>query len=219
MKREIKCAVFDLDGTLLNTLSTIHYYLNLTLEKYNLPLVSLDETRAMVGDGARLLISRAMGEAAADRELYDRVFADYNAAYNADPYYLTEPYDGIPELLGRLLGQGITLAVLSNKPDIAVKLAVEHFFPSTFTAVQGGVDGTPLKPDPTALLNMLSALGFTPDETTYIGDSEPDVLTAKNAGVAFPIAVTWGFRTADQLVSAGATNLINHPSEIKTDAN
>ena len=218
MKRKIKCAVFDLDGTLLNTLSTIHYYLNLTLEKYNLPLVSLDETRAMVGNGARLLISRAMGEAAADRELYDRVFADYNAAYNANPYYLTEPYEGIPELLEKLRGQGITLAVLSNKPDTAVKLAVEHFFPSTFAAVQGGVDGTPLKPDPTALLNMLSALGFTPDETAYIGDSEPDVLTAKNAGVAFPIAVTWGFRTADQLISAGATNLINHPSEIKTDA-
>ena len=218
MKRKIKCAVFDLDGTLLNTLDTIHHYLNLTLEKYNLPLVSLDETRAMVGNGARLLISRAMGEAAADRELYDRVFADYNAAYNADPYYLTEPYEGIPELLEKLRGQGITLAVLANKPDIAVKLAVEHFFPSTFTAVQGGVDGTPLKPDPTALLNMLSALGFTPGEPAYIGDSEPAVLTAKNAGVAFPIAVTWGFRTADQLISAGATNLINHPSEIKTDA-
>lgn len=218
MKRNIKCAVFDLDGTLLNTLDTIHHYLNLTLEKYNLPHVSLDETRAMVGDGARLLISRAMGEAAADRELYDRVFRDYNAAYNADPYYLTEPYDGIPELLGRLLGQGITLAVLSNKPDTAVKLAVEHFFSGLFTAVQGGVDTTPLKPDPTALLNMLSALGFTPDETAYIGDSEPDVLTAKNAGVAFPIAVTWGFRTSEQLVSAGATKLINHPSEIKTDA-
>ena len=219
MKRKIKCAVFDLDGTLLNTLDTIHHYLNLTLEKYNLPLVSLDETRAMVGDGARLLISRAMGEAAADRELYDAVFRDYNAAYNADPYYLTEPYDGIPQLLERLLGQGITLAVLSNKPDTAVKLAVEHFFPSTFAAVQGGIDGIPLKPDPTALLNMLSALGFTPDETAYIGDSEPDVLTAKNAGVAFPIAVTWGFRTAEQLVSAGAETLIHSVDEILTMVN
>ena len=219
MKRKIKCAVFDLDGTLLNTLDTIHHYLNLTLEKYNLPLVSLDETRAMVGDGARLLISRAMGDAAADRELYDRVFADYNAAYNADPYYLTEPYEGIPQLLGRLLGQGIILAVLSNKPDTAVKLAVEHFFPSTFTAVQGGVDTTPLKPDPTALLSMLSALGFTPDETAYIGDSEPDVLTAKNAGVAFPIAVTWGFRTREQLVSAGAETLIHSADEILTMVN
>jgi len=219
MKRKIKCAVFDLDGTLLNTLSTIHYYLNLTLEKNNLPLVSLDETRAMVGNGARLLILRAMGDAAADRELYDRVFADYNAAYNADPYYLTEPYEGIPRLLGRLREQGITLAVLSNKPDTAVRLAVEHFFPSTFTAVQGGIDGIPLKPDPTGLWNMLSALGFTPDETAYIGDSEPDVLTAKNAGVAFPIAVTWGFRTAEQLLDAGAENIVDYPEQIKTDAN
>ena len=214
MTEKIKCAVFDLDGTLLNTLDTIHHYLNLTLEKYNLPLVSLDETRAMVGDGARLLISRAMGEAAADRELYDRVFADYNAAYDADPYYLTEPYPGIVELLHDLSERGITLAVLSNKPNTAVCLAAEYFFPGVFTAVSGAKEGVPLKPDPTSLLNMLDNLGVSRGETAYIGDSEPDVELALAAEVAYPVAVTWGFRTREQLISAGAKNLVDSPKKI-----
>jgi phosphoglycolate phosphatase len=216
--KKIKCAVFDLDGTLLNTARTIQHYLNLTLEKYNLPTVSVADTKRMVGNGARILITRAMGERSDDVQLYEKVFRDYNMAYDADPYYLTEPYDGIVEMLGRLRAQGITLAVLSNKPDTAVKLAVEHFFPSVFTAVSGAVDGIPLKPDPMALFNMLDKLGISPDETAYIGDSEPDVLIAKYASVGLPIAVSWGFRTEEQLLSVGATKIINHPGEIKTDA-
>jgi phosphoglycolate phosphatase len=216
--KKIKCAVFDLDGTLLNTARTIQHYLNLTLEKYNLPTVSVADTKRMVGNGARILITRAMGERAADTELYDKVYRDYNEAYDADPYYLTKAYDGIPEMLSALKEQGTILAVLSNKPDTAVKLAAEHFFPGVFTSVLGARDGIPLKPDPTALFNMLENLGVSPDETAYIGDSEPDVLIAKAASVALPIAVSWGFRTEEQLLSVGATKIINHPGEIKTDA-
>jgi phosphoglycolate phosphatase len=121
-------------------------------------------------------------------------------------------------MLSALKEQGTILAVLSNKPDTAVKLAAEHFFPGVFTSVLGARDGIPLKPDPTALFNMLENLGVSPDETAYIGDSEPDVLIAKAASVGLPIAVSWGFRTEEQLLSVGATKIINHPGEIKTDA-
>jgi phosphoglycolate phosphatase len=155
-----------------------------------------------------------MGDVAGDRELFDALFRDYNAAYDADPYYLTEPYPGIMELLHDLREQGITLAVLSNKPNTAVRLAAEYFFPGVFTAVSGAKEGVPLKPDPTALLNMLSTLGFTPDETAYIGDSEPDVLTAKNAEVALSVFVTYGFRTKEQLALAGATEMIDRIDEL-----
>ena len=214
--RKIKCAVFDLDGTLLKTAKTIQYYLNLTLSKYGLPTVSEADTKRMVGNGARILITRAMGDRANDTELYDKVFRDYNEAYDADPYYLTEPYDGVPEMLTALREQGITLAVLSNKPDTAVKLAVEHFFPGFFASVLGARDGVPLKPDPTALFNMLEALGISPDETAYIGDSEPDVLIAKAASVGLPIAVSWGFRSMEQLKNAGATTILDKATDILT---
>ena len=212
--RKIKCAVFDLDGTLLNTARTIQHYLNLTLSKYDLPTVSEADTTRMVGNGARVLITRAMGKRANDTELYGKVFRDYNEAYDADPYYLTEPYDGVPEMLTALREQGIILAVLSNKPDTAVKLAAEHFFPGVFTSVLGARDGIPLKPDPSALFNMLDSLGISPDETAYIGDSEPDVLIAKAASVGFPIAVSWGFRSVEQLQNAGAELIIHNPCNI-----
>ena len=219
MRTNIKCAVFDLDGTLLNTARTIRHYLNLTLVKYNLPGVSLEETKRMVGNGARMLITRAMGERAADVGLYNAVFRDYNEVYDTNPYYLTEPYGGIVEMLAELKEQGIILAVLSNKPDTAVKGAVTHFFGGIFTAVSGEKEGVPLKPNPTSLLNMLSDLGVTPEQTAYIGDSEPDVEIAKAANIAYPMAVTWGFRTREQLIKSGAENIIDNPPDItKTDA-
>lgn len=211
---KIKCAVFDLDGTLLNTARTIQHYLNLTLSKYNLPTVSEEDTKRMVGNGARILITRVMGDRANDTELYDKVYRDYNEAYDADPYYLTEPYEGIFEMLSKLREQGITLAVLSNKPDTAVNLAVEHFFSGVFTSVLGAREGIPLKPDPTALINMLESLNISPSETAYIGDSEPDVLIGRNASVGLPIAVSWGFRSVEQLKSAGAELIIHNPANI-----
>ena len=212
--RKIKCAVFDLDGTLLNTAKTIQYYLNLTLSKYGLPTVSEDDTKRMVGNGARVLITRAMGDGANDTELYGKVYRDYNEAYDADPYYLTEPYEGVVEMLSALKEQGTILAVLSNKPNTAVCLAVDHFFSNSFSVVRGAVDGVPLKPDPTALLNMLESLNISPSETAYIGDSEPDVSIAKAASVGLPIAVSWGFRSVEQLKNAGATTILDRADDI-----
>lgn len=220
-KNVIKAAIFDLDGTLLDTLSTIEFYLNKTLSSHGLPSVSRSQTMAFVGNGAAKLIERAMKAVGADKSLFDSIFKSYNESYNADPYYLTEPYDGIAELIGELKSSGIPLAVLSNKPDYAVKAAVDHFFPCQFDIVLGGREALPLKPDPTALLEIISDFGLTPDEICYIGDSEVDVFTAKNASVNNGFFVTWGFRTAEQLAAAGATRILNSASDLlnilKTD--
>jgi phosphoglycolate phosphatase len=213
-KDTIKCAVFDLDGTLLNTIKTINYYLNLTLSTYGLGSVSEEDTMRFVGDGAIKLIERALDRVGADSSLFDSVYKTYNEAYNSSPYYLTEVYEGIPELLSTLKGKGIRLAVLSNKPDFAVKATIGKFLPDTFDIVRGGVDGVPLKPSPDALFEILREFGFTPDETAYIGDSEPDVLTAQNTGIKNGIFVTYGFRTADQLINSGAKQIVDKPQEI-----
>lgn len=220
---EIKCAVFDMDGTLLDTLKTIRYYLNLALEKNGVSTVSEEECKRFVGYGAKWLIECALKNSDAyTAPLAEKVFADYNLLYNADPYYLTEAYEGIYDCLSKLRESGIILAVLSNKPDFALREVTERFFPDTFALARGAVDGVALKPNPESLLAMLNQLGFTPEETAYIGDSEPDVEIARNAKVALSISATWGFRTEEQLTTAGAVNLIRHPSDmflkIKDDA-
>lgn len=213
--KKIKCAVFDLDGTLLNTIKTISYYLNFALKKSGLSTVTEDECRSFVGDGAVKLIERALARCGADQEKYfDRVFADYNEAYNSDPYFLTTAYDGICEALLALKREGVLLAVLSNKPDFATRSAVEHFLPDIFDLAFGAREGIALKPAPDALFAILNSLGVTSAETAYIGDSEPDILTAKNASVALSISVAYGFRTKEQLTLAGAENIVDTPGGI-----
>ena len=222
-KITIKCVVFDLDGTLLNTIKTINYYLNLALSEYGLGSVSEEDCMSFVGDGAVKLIERALSKVGADSSCFDRVFELYNKLYNASPYYLTEVYDGIPELISALTGRGIKLCVLSNKPDFATRKAIEKFLPDSFHIVRGGIDGVPLKPSPEGLFVILDHLGISPSETTYIGDSEPDVMIAAAAGIASPIFVSWGFRTKEQLKNAGAQIIVDSPNSIinliETDAN
>lgn len=212
---EIKCAVFDLDGTLLNTLKTINYYLNFALAKNSLGTVPEEKCREFVGDGAVKLITRALNYLDCPEDgIFEKVFADYNEAYNSDPYYLTEIYDGIEELLQQLKNRGIILAVLSNKPDFATRAAVSHFFPNVFNVAYGARDGISLKPNPEAILSLFKELGVSSNQAAYIGDSEPDVFTARNAKVALPIFATFGFRSESQLKAVGASNLVNHPKEI-----
>ena len=221
-KNSVKCVVFDLDGTLLNTIKTINFYLNLALSEHGLGSVSEEDTMSFVGDGATKLIERALASVGAGNDLFDSVYKTYNEAYNSSPYYLTDVYEGIPKLLLALKSKGIRLAVLSNKPDFAVKATVSKFLPDTFDIVRGGVDGIPLKPSPHSLFAILNELGVSVDETAYVGDSEPDVLTAKNAGIKNGIFVSYGFRTADQLRAIGAEEIVDNPIDIlniiKTDA-
>lgn len=212
-KKQIKCVIFDLDGTLLNTIKTITFYLNHALSSFGLPPVSEEEAMSYVGDGAVKLVRRAMKGRESDEALFRRIYDCYNEAYNGSPYYLTEKYEGIDVLISELKSRYV-LGVLSNKPDYAVRAAVERFFPGAFTLVFGGREGVPLKPSPVPLTDMLKELGFSSEQTAYVGDSEVDVLTARNAGVALPIAVSWGFRGREALLNAGADRVFDSPSDI-----
>ena len=220
-KTTIKCAVFDLDGTLLNTIKTINHYLNLALSEYGLGNISEQDCMSFVGDGAVKLIERALYNVGADNCYFDRVFELYNRLYNASPYYLTEVYQGIPELISELKGMGIKLCVLSNKPDFATRKAIDKFLPDSFHIVRGGIDGVPLKPSPDALDYIMGELSVTKDQTLYVGDSEVDVMTAMNAGISKAVFVTYGFRSRAQLIEAGAKCVVDDPNKIfaiiKTD--
>lgn len=214
-KNDIKCAVFDLDGTLLNTIKTINHYLNFALLKNGYGSIDEATCLSFVGDGAVKLVQRVLAHLGVCSEgAFDRVFADYNTAYDADPYYLTEVYDGIIETLMGLRSEGVILAVLSNKPDFATRATVDRFFDGIFTAVSGAKEGVPLKPYPDSLLAMLSELGVRREETIFIGDSEQDILTARNASVGDCVSVTWGFRSIEQLTAAGAKRLIDNPRNL-----
>ena len=210
----IKACIFDLDGTLLNTLKTITHYVNRSLRGIGAETISEETCRAMIGKGARNLLQRALAEVNREVSDFEAFFEDYDRAYNAAPDYLTAPYDGICEILAFLKEKGMRIAVLSNKPEGAVRPLVEHFFGETVSAVFGGKDGVPLKPHPDAIAPVLEALSLSAEETAFIGDSGVDMQTAKNYGAAIGIGVTWGYRDTEELLSSGADALANTPAEI-----
>ncbi|MBO7304175.1 MAG: HAD family hydrolase [Clostridia bacterium] len=211
----IKCCIFDLDGTVLNTLDTIRYHLNKTLLCHGLPEVSGDECRRFVGNGARRLLERALSKSGVtDSATVDKVLGDYLISYDAEPYVNTSVFEGIGELMTKLRDRGIRLALLSNKQHSATLAVAEKFFPGVFDAVQGGTDGIPLKPDPTSATALLDEMGICPSELAFIGDSEVDIETAKNLGAALAIGVSWGFRSAEELTLAGADVLATDADEI-----
>ncbi|MBQ9084594.1 MAG: HAD family hydrolase [Clostridia bacterium] len=199
----ISCCIFDLDGTLLNTLDTIHYYVNRAMGECGYPSITRDSCRSFVGNGARLLIERAMrsvGEKNIDR--IAEVHTVYNKMYDAEPLYLTAPYDGIPELLKELRANGIRIAVLSNKPHSATEPIVKAIFGDLVDIVRGGVDGVPLKPDPTAGKMLLDALKCRPSNCAFIGDTSVDVDMGRAMGVGLTVGVSWGFRDREELLCA-----------------
>ena len=211
----IKACIFDLDGTLLNTLVSIHYYLNGTLERHGVGSITLEECRTFVGNGAWDLVGRALMHLEISDEAVRRaVYEDYSAAYNAEPYYLTEIYHGITELLTSLSKRGILLGVLSNKQQGATEPLVRGFFGDTFSLVYGGREGVPLKPDPTVLRQMLDDLGVRADELMYVGDSGVDMKTGRNIRAGHTVGVLWGYRDKNELLSCGADVLISDPKEI-----
>ena len=211
----IRCCIFDLDGTLLDTLPTIKYHLNNTLAVYGLPPATDEDTKIYIGDGAYQLIYRAFtARGISDPDVIARALAEYKAAYDASPYYLTTVYDGIEEMLDALTAAGVTLAVLSNKPDLAAGLVVRNFLPDRFILVRGGRDGVALKPDPAAALDMLTELGFSPDECAFVGDTSVDITTGKNMGASISVGVLWGFRDRAELATAGADIIVENACDI-----
>jgi phosphoglycolate phosphatase len=199
--------IFDLDGTLLNTLSDLHASTNHALAAHDLPPRSLDEVRSFVGNGIRNLIRLAVPTGSSD-ELIDTVHADFDAHYAVHNMDQTGPYPGVIELVKTLRDKGIRCCVVSNKGDYAVQPLVQHFFPNMFDVVCGEreKDGIRRKPWPDTVLECMRVVGVTKGESVYVGDSEVDLLTAANAGIDC-IAVTWGFRDEDFLRAQGATVL------------
>lgn len=211
----IKCCIFDLDGTLLNTISTITYYVNSALGVYSIEGITESECKVFVGTGAKELIKKALASKnITDSESFDKVFTTYTELYNSAPLYLTEVYGGIYETVAALREHGIKLAVLSNKPDFPTKSVVGKFFPETFDYVAGAKEGVALKPSPEGAMPIFEYFGVRPEECAWIGDTATDVMTGKRAGVSLNIGVLWGFRDREELLSAGADVIIDNPKQI-----
>ena len=207
----VKAALFDLDGTLTNTLSDIANAMNRSLRLHDLPEFPVNDYRYLVGDGIRKLAERACR---GRRELEDSVRQTYQAYYRDHAQEQTAPYDGVEAMLAELERLGIRLAVFSNKPHADTCAVVEHYFPDVaFDVVRGQMEGTPVKPDPAGALEIAEAMGLRPEEFVYLGDTATDMRCAVNAGMR-PIGVLWGFRTAEELLESGAQALIEHPSQL-----
>ena len=207
----IRAVLFDLDGTLTNTLQDIADAMNRALRLHGLPEWPVDAYRYLVGDGAKKLAERAVRDKV---ELQAAVLRDYQAYYETHTLVTTQPYEGIPELLAALQAKGLKLAVLSNKPDANTKGVVRHFFPETaWAVVRGQVEGTPVKPDPTGALAVAAQMNVAPAEILYLGDTAVDMTCALNAGMQ-PVGALWGFRTAEELTQSGAKHLAAHPLDV-----
>ncbi|HAG69930.1 MAG TPA: HAD family hydrolase [Lachnospiraceae bacterium] len=207
-----KLAIFDMDGTILDTLKDMTDAVNHTMKEFGYPGHSLDEVRQMVGNGIRRLIERAVPEGT-DREETERVYASYVPYYEAHCAVATRPYEGIVSAIRELKSMGMLTAVVSNKKDPAVRTLVSRYFDGCFDAAVGEREGIRTKPAPDSVNELLKSLSIKREESVYIGDSDVDVETAANSGMDM-IAVTWGFRDRDFLREHGAVCFADKPSEL-----
>jgi phosphoglycolate phosphatase len=211
---KFKAAIFDLDGTLLDTLDDLADSMNRVLERNRLPTHDTAAYRYFVGDGIEMLVRRALPfQIAGDSELL-RLVREMKDEYASRWLCRTRPYPGVPEMLNAFTAAGVVIAVLSNKPDEASQAIVRALFPDAgFRIVLGATPERPKKPDPTAALEIAGRLGIPPHEFLFVGDTPMDMQTACAAGM-FPIGVLWGFRPAEQLISAGACLLVAQASHL-----
>ena len=207
-----KLAIFDLDGTLLNTINDLGTACNFALEKHGYATHPLYAYRFMVGNGVRKLMERAAPDASPDS--IDALLVTFKEYYNDHNTEQTEPYPGIPELLVALRNKGVAVAVASNKYQSAVESVVSHFFPEIdFAAVCGQVEDRKPKPDPSIVFSILGDYPTPKSDVIYIGDSAVDMETARRACVE-SVGVTWGFRPVSELRQAYADHVVSSPAEI-----
>lgn len=207
-----KLVIFDLDGTLTNTTLDICDNVNLALRKFGYNEITPDEARRFVGNGAKILIERSLKGVMPDN--FDEIVDLYNKSYNFCGSPRTFVYDGMKDLVKRLKADGYLLAVVSNKPQDGTNEVIKTFFGSgIFDYVFGQRDGVKTKPDKEPVEITINALGVKKDETVYVGDSEVDVLTAKNSGVD-GITVLWGYRDKELLLENGAKTLVSTAEEL-----
>ncbi|MBQ9784455.1 MAG: HAD family hydrolase [Clostridia bacterium] len=208
----VKLCIFDLDGTVLDTVGTIAHYGNGALVKHGIEPIETRQYNFLAGKGARILV-RGMLEYrnCYSEELFERVFADYNEAYNKDVTHGTTVFEGLCEVLDALKARGIKLAIVSNKPDFAAQTVVNKIYgEGYFDFVTGQREGIALKPDPAAVLAVMERFGATREECVYVGDTGVDMETGKNAGL-YTVGVLWGFRGREELKYFGADVLVERP--------
>ncbi len=207
----IRAILFDLDGTLVDTLTDISAAMNRSLRLHGLPEFPREEYRYLVGNGAKVLSRRVTKACPA---LAESVRREYQRWYEAHDLEASRPYDGMPEALRRLRAAGLSLCVLSNKPDADTRRVVEHYFPDAgFALIRGQRPGVPVKPDPAAALAMAEEMGIAPGDFLYLGDTAVDMECAAAAGMK-PAGALWGFRTEAELRAAGAAFLLRRPEEL-----
>ena len=206
--------IFDLDGTLLDTLGDLAASVNYAMRMHGMPEHSVDEVRLFVGNGVRRLMERAV-PGGADHPAFEVAFATFRRHYMEHSLDTTRPYEGIPELLQELKRRGRHTAVVSNKFDAATKELCRHFFPDTIDVAVGEheAEGIRKKPAPDTVLQALSQLGVGQEGAVYVGDSDVDIQTARNSGLPC-ISVLWGFRDREFLLAHGAETFVSQPSEL-----
>lgn len=209
-----KAVIFDLDGTLLNTLDDLADSTNYALSRFDYPTRTIEEVRQFVGNGVAKLIERAIPEGK-NNPNFEKCLAIFKENYAQNMYNKTAPYNGIIEMLSNLKSKGIKIAVVSNKFDLAVKELCKKYFEGfiDFAAGENEAQGIKKKPAPDTVISVLNEFNFAPEDAVYVGDSDVDIMTAKNSKMPC-ISVTWGFRDEKFLLENGATILINAPSEI-----
>ena len=209
-----KAVLFDLDGTLLDTLDDLADSMNRVLTEMGCPPHPTEAYKYFVGDGIETLARRVLPEKWRDDNSIKTCVIKMRSVYGDHWADRTKPFDGIAEMLSDLRGRGLRLAVLSNKPDDLTKTAVSHFFgEEQFDLVVGACSKFPKKPDPAGAVRIGNRLGINPEEFLYIGDTSTDMQTAVRAGM-FPLGVLWGFRTSGELTQSGAKGLVKRPVEI-----
>jgi phosphoglycolate phosphatase len=209
-----KAILFDLDGTLVDTLADVTAIMNSILKDRGFPLRTSEEMRLFMGWGAREMARLSLPEEAQTDETIRTVDVALRAKYAASNNALSHAYPGVRELLQGLTKLGISVAVLSNKPDKLARVVVRKFFPDvSFALIRGNFEGVPCKPDPTAALAIAQEIGVKPAECFFVGDSDVDMQTGINAGMK-PIGVSWGYRSVDQLRTAGAEHILKTAADL-----
>lgn len=213
--KKTKAVIFDLDGTLLDTLEDLCDSVNVSMDAIGAPHRTIDEVRNFVGNGIRRLMVLCVPEGE-ENPKFDVAITSFLADYKVNCKNKTKPYDGIPQLLSGLANDGYKLAVVSNKADFAVKELVRDYFGDLIPVATGENEGAGIKkkPAPDTVFAAMKELGCEKENAVYVGDSEVDVMTAKNAGIRC-IAVDWGFRSREALIGAGATEIVSSAEELR----